>query len=110
MGDWLYFLLLIASSTGSMSIFPSTTAFPSVILLSLLVLYTHLDFVLRTCGCVLPFLLVSWWQRCKLKIQLLPQQTQRQPLIQLPVEILLVMQRVRFSLFLFISCAWNSFD
>lgn len=90
----------MASSTGIMSIFHSTIAFSSFILLSLLVLssqFTHLDFnlILRPCGCVSPLLLVCWWQQRKLKIQLLPQQTQRQPLFQLPVEILLIMQRVK---------------
>ena len=91
----------MASSTGIMFIFPSIIAFSSVILFFLLVLFTHLDFdlILRPCGCVLPFLHVFWWQRCKLKIQLLPQQIQRQPLFQLPVETLLIMQRVSFSLF-----------
>lgn len=92
-----------------MSILTTITAFSSVILLIFLVLFTHLDFdlILRPCGYVSPFLLVFWWQQCKLKIQLLPQQIQRQPLFQLPVEILLIMHRVSFSLFYFLPCAWK---
>lgn len=98
--NWLY-LLFMASSTDIMFIPSSAIAFSSFILLSLLAPSSHftlLDFRFKSqpCGCVLPLLLVCWWQQCELKIQLLPQQTQRQPLFQLPAEILLIMHRVRF--------------
>lgn len=102
--------ILMASSTGIMFIPSLAIAFSSSIPLSLLVPsspFTLLDFVfvLRACGCGLLLVLVCLWQQCKLKIQLLLQQTQRQPLLQLPVELLLIMHRVRFSLLLPLSCA-----